>query len=94
MPNPLDDNMKNELYTQIRHRLGAPIRKIELDFILLKRMVKKNPVEFFKVSAGEKTIRKALDRANRFCFALESGRFPKNKLGCHYCLAKRTPLCK
>ena len=32
MPNPLDDNMKNELYTQIRHRLGAPIRKIELDW--------------------------------------------------------------
>ena len=32
MPNSLDDNMKNELYTQIRHRLGAPIRKIELEW--------------------------------------------------------------
>jgi len=32
MPNSLNDNLKNELYTQIKHRLGAPIRKIELDW--------------------------------------------------------------
>ena len=32
MPNYLNDNLKNELFTQIKHRLGAPIRKIELDW--------------------------------------------------------------
>ena len=32
MPNSLNDNLKEELFTQIKHRLGAPIRKIELDW--------------------------------------------------------------
>ena len=32
MANSIDDNVKNELFNQIRHRLGAPIRKIELDW--------------------------------------------------------------
>ena len=32
MPNSLNDNLKEDLFTQIKHRLGAPIRKIELDW--------------------------------------------------------------
>jgi hypothetical protein len=32
MPNSLNDNLKTELFNQIRHRLGAPVRKIELDW--------------------------------------------------------------
>ena len=31
MGNALNDQLKDELFTQIKHRLGAPIRKIELD---------------------------------------------------------------
>ena len=32
MPAPLNDQIKEELFTMIKHRLGAPIRKIELDW--------------------------------------------------------------
>ena len=32
MPTPLNDQIKEELFTMIKHRLGAPIRKIELDW--------------------------------------------------------------
>tara|TARA_R110000803_G_scaffold47634_1_gene99263 strand:- start:5177 stop:6331 length:1155 start_codon:yes stop_codon:yes gene_type:complete len=32
MANSINDNLKKELFTQIKHRLGAPIRKIELDW--------------------------------------------------------------
>jgi hypothetical protein len=32
MSTPLNDQIKDELFTQIKHRLGAPIRKIELDW--------------------------------------------------------------
>jgi len=32
MPAPLNDQTKEELFTMIKHRLGAPIRKIELDW--------------------------------------------------------------
>jgi|TARA_B110000211_G_C14077675_1_gene552963 hypothetical protein len=32
MSTPLSDEIKDELFTQIKHRLGAPIRKIELDW--------------------------------------------------------------
>jgi hypothetical protein len=32
MSTPLNDEIKDELFTQIKHRLGAPIRKIELDW--------------------------------------------------------------
>ena len=69
-------------------------RKIELDFVLLKRTVVKKPVEFFKVSAGEKTIRKALDKVNRLCFNLENKKYMKNRLDCHWCPAKGTALCR
>ena len=31
MGNALNDKLKDELFTLIKHRLGAPIRKIELD---------------------------------------------------------------
>ena len=31
MGNALNDQLKEELFTLIKHRLGAPIRKIELD---------------------------------------------------------------
>ena len=31
MANALNDKLKDELFTLIKHRLGAPIRKIELD---------------------------------------------------------------
>jgi len=30
MANALNDKLKDELFTLIKHRLGAPIRKIEL----------------------------------------------------------------
>ena len=32
MGTPINDQTKNELFTLIKHRLGAPIRKIELDW--------------------------------------------------------------
>ena len=32
MSTPLNDEIKDQLFTQIKHRLGAPIRKIELDW--------------------------------------------------------------
>ena len=32
MANALNDQLKEELFTLIKHRLGAPIRKIELDW--------------------------------------------------------------
>ena len=32
MANAINDNIKDELFTLIKHRLGAPIRKIELDW--------------------------------------------------------------
>ena len=35
MGTQLNDQIKDELFTQIKHRLGAPIRKIELDWDMM-----------------------------------------------------------
>jgi hypothetical protein len=69
-------------------------RKIELDFVLLKRTGSPGKrVEFFKVSAGPKTIRKSLSYINTLLWNMETERYMPNRLNCKWCPFKHTQYC-
>jgi ATP-dependent exoDNAse (exonuclease V) beta subunit len=57
-------------------------RKIETHFALLKRTAKKNKVEFFRVTSGNKKIENSLKLLNKAVYNIENNNFVKNKLSC------------
>ncbi len=57
-------------------------KNIETHFALLKRTAKKNKVEIFKTSSGQKKIENSLKLLNKAVYNIENGNFLKNKLSC------------
>ena len=55
---------------------------VETHFALLKRTAKKNNVEIFRVSAGNKKIQNSLKLLEKAVYNIEKGNFIKNKLSC------------
>lgn len=68
-------------------------KKIETYFGLLKRTAKKNHVEIFRVSSGEKKIKNALNILNKAVYNIHKGNHPKNKLNCGKCEFRGTEHC-
>ena len=74
-------------------KYNIPLKDIETHFGLLKRTVKKNFVEIFRVTSGAKRMSDAENELARAIIIIESGKAFKNKLSCNYCEFKKTVYC-
>ena len=73
-------------------------KDVNTHFALLKRTAKKNKVEFFKVTTGNKKIENSLKLLNKAVYNIKKENFIKNKLSCHgrfgACEFYKTKHCK
>jgi ATP-dependent exoDNAse (exonuclease V) beta subunit len=69
------------------------LKSIETYFGLLKRTAKKDHVEIFRVSSGEKKIKNALNILNKAVYNIHNSNHPKNKLNCGKCDFRGTVHC-
>lgn len=66
---------------------------IETHFALLKRTAKKDNVEIFSVSCGERKIKNALNMLETAVYNVEKGFFIKNRLNCSKCKFCKSEHC-
>lgn len=66
---------------------------IETYFALLKRTVKKDNVEIFRVTSGSKKIQNALNLLKKGLYNINKKNYPKNRMSCTYCEFKKTTHC-
>ena len=66
---------------------------VETHFALIKRTAKKNKVEIFRVTSGDKKMSNALNLLEKALYNIENGMFIKNKLSCARCEYRNTPEC-
>ena len=69
-------------------------KNVETYFGLLKRTPKKNNVEIFRVTSGNKKTENALKSLNNFVYNVEKGLYFKNRLSCRYCSFYKTEHCR
>lgn len=74
-------------------KYSIPMDKIETHFGLLKRTAKKDKVELFRVSNGEKKINNALKLLQECVHNVDHQRFIKNRLSCAQCKFHKTSHC-
>ncbi len=67
---------------------------IETHFALLKRTVKKNRIEFFRVSNAKVRTENAMVLITKSISAIENKKYIKNRLSCNGCEFYKTELCK
>ena len=67
---------------------------IETHFALLKRTVKKNRIEFFKVTNGKVRTENAMFLLKKATSAIQNKKYIKNRLSCNDCSFYKTELCK
>ena len=71
-------------------------KDVETHFALLKRTAKKNRVEFFRVTSGERKTENALKLLNTALYNIKKQRYIKNRLSCtggYGCKFYRTEHC-
>ena len=61
-------------------KLGIDVKNIETYFALLKRTAKKDKVEIFRVSSGDKKINNALNLLTKALYNINNKNFVKNRL--------------
>ena len=61
---------------------NIPLEKIETHFALLKRTAKKNKVEIFRSSSGNKKIENSLKLLSNAVYNIKNDNFIKNRLSC------------
>ena len=66
-------------------KYNIELDNIETHFALLKRTAKKDKVEIFKVSSGEKKVKNALNFLNKALYNINNKNFVKNKISCRNC---------
>jgi ATP-dependent exoDNAse (exonuclease V) beta subunit len=66
---------------------------IETHFALLKRTAKKDNVEIFRVTSGDKKTQNAFNLLTKALYAIDKGFYPKNRLNCKYCEFSKTKDC-
>jgi hypothetical protein len=77
-------------------KFNVPIKDIKCSFGLIRMNTPKNNKEryqLFTVSAGEKTIEKALSEINLFINTMKKRLFMKNRMSCKYCSFHGTVNC-
>lgn len=73
---------------------NIPLEQIETHFCLLKRTVKKNRVEFFRVTSGTKKMENANNLLTRAIGCIKANKHIKNRLSCKGCEFYKTEHCK
>lgn len=68
-------------------------KMVETHFGLLKRTAKKNRIEIFRVSSGEKKINNSLKVLNKAVYNIHNKNHPKNRLKCQKCDFNKTEWC-
>lgn len=63
-------------------KMGIDPSNVETHFALLKRTAKKNHVEFFRVTSGNKKTENALKLLSTALYNIKSKRYIKNRLSC------------
>lgn len=96
-PQKKNDAMTTYQLTYYKHffakKLNTNPDNIETHFGLLKRTAKKDKVELFRVSSGEKKVNNALKLLQECVHNVDHERFVKNKLSCSKCSFHRTSHC-
>ena len=81
-----NDKMVTYQLTLYKHffaqRMKIDPKDIETHFALLKRTAKKNHVEFFRVTSGNKKTENALKLLNKALYNIKNKRYIKNRLSC------------
>ena len=67
---------------------------VETHFGLLKRTAKKNKVEIFRVTSGDRKMKNALNILDKCVTNVEKNNFIKNRLSCSTCEFNRTIYCQ
>jgi len=70
------------------------LKDIETYFGLLKRTAKRENIEIFKVTSGQKKINNCLSLLEKSVINIEKGFSIKNRLSCKYCKFHNTEHCK
>ena len=63
-------------------KLNIDPKEVETHFALLKRTAKKNRVEFFRVTSGNRKTENALKTLNTALYNIKNKRYIKNRLSC------------
>lgn len=91
------DPMVTYQLTYYKHFLSEkrniPKEDIETHFALLKRVGKKNRVEIFRVTSGEKKTNNALKLLEQSVYNIDRQNYVKNRLSCSRCDFKGTVHC-
>jgi hypothetical protein len=72
---------------------GIDLKDIETHFALLKRTAKKDRVEIFRVTSGNKKIENATNLLNKALFNIKKKNYIKDKRSCGKCEFCRSPEC-
>jgi len=70
------------------------LKDIECHFILLKRTARKNIVEPFRITSGNKKVQNSLDFMKKALYNIGKGVYIKNRMNCNYCDFLHTENCK
>lgn len=73
---------------------NIPLKDIETHFGLLKRTAKKNKVEIFRITSGQKKIENSLTLLKNAVINIQRKKFIKNRLSCKFCPFYKTEHCK
>ena len=79
-------------YFSQKHKIDP--KQIETYFVLLKRTAKKDNVEVFRVTSGQKKIDNSLKVLQNAVINIEKGLKIKNRLNCKYCKFYKTEHCQ
>ena len=69
-------------------------KMVETYFGLLKRTAKKNRIEIFRVTSGERKTNNSLKVLNKALYNIYNKNHPKNRLKCDKCEFNKTEWCK
>lgn len=74
-------------------QLNVEPSMIETHFGLLKRTAKKDKIELFRVTSGERKVENALNILDKCVTNVKKNNFVKNKLSCSQCEYNKTVYC-
>ena len=74
-------------------KMGINARAVSTHFGLIKRTAKKNRIELFRVTSGERKTKNSLDFLDKVLYNITNKRYLKNRLSCKYCPFDNTEHC-
>ena len=78
-------------YFAKKHKIDS--KNIETYFALLKRTAKKDNVEIYRVTSGNKKTQNSLKMLEKAAINIERENYIKNRLSCKYCKFHKTEHC-